>query len=136
MKRTIILTGFIIAMLSVNYSFAQTTVVKKSTKTTVKKTSVTPAPAKKPSAVDIEEGKQLLSKNDCLTCHKLDVKLVGPAYIDVAKKYPASEGNYEALTKKVIAGGSGVWGQTPMAPHPAIAPADVKKMVEYILSLK
>ena len=136
MKRTIILTGFIIAMLSVNYTFAQTTVVKKSTKTTIKKTVVTPAPAKKPSAVDIEEGKQLLSKNDCLTCHKLDTKVVGPAYIDVAKKYPASEGNYELLTKKVIAGGSGVWGQVAMQPHPAVAPADVKKMVEYILSLK
>jgi cytochrome c len=136
MKRTIILTGFIIAMLTVNYSFAQTTVVKKSSKTTVKKTTVTPAQAKKPSAVDIEEGKQLLSKNDCLTCHKLDIKVVGPAYIDVAKKYPASEANYDLLSKKVIAGGSGVWGTAPMAPHPALAPADAKKMIEYILSLK
>ncbi len=136
MKRTIILTGFIIAMLSVNFTFAQTVVKKSTKKTTVKRTVVTSAPAKKASAVDIEEGKQLLSKNDCLTCHKLDIKLVGPAYIDVAKKYPASEANYELLSKKVIAGGSGVWGAIPMAPHAAIAPADVKKMVEYILSLK
>lgn len=135
MKRTIILTGFIIAMLSVNYSFGQT--VKKTTKsTTVKKTTVTTAPAKKVSAVDIEEGKQLLSKSDCLSCHKLDVKIVGPAYNDVAKKYPATEANYDLLTKKVIAGGSGNWGQVPMSPHPSLASADVKKMVEYILSLK
>lgn len=136
MKRTIILTGLIIAMLSVNYSFGQT-VVKKSTKsTTVKKTTVTAAPAKKVSAVDIEEGKQLVSKSDCLTCHKVDVKIVGPAYNDVAKKYPATEANYDILTKKVIAGGAGNWGQVPMSPHPALASADVKKMVEYILSLK
>jgi cytochrome c len=134
MKRTIILTGFIIAMLSVNRSFAQTstTVKKTASKTVVKKTTV----VGKPSAVDIEEGKQLLSKNDCLSCHKLDTKVVGPAYIDVAKKYPATAANYELLTKKVIAGGSGVWGQVAMAPHPSVPPADVKKMVEYILSLK
>lgn len=135
MKRTIILTSFIIAMLSVNYSFGQT--VKKTTKTKttiVKKTTV--APAKKVSAVDIEEGKQLVSKSDCLTCHKVDVKVVGPAYNDVAKKYPATEANYDMLTKKVIAGGSGNWGQVPMSPHPSLAAADVKKMVEYVLSLK
>jgi cytochrome c len=134
MKRTIILSGFIIAMLSVNYSFAQTKVTTTKKTSVVKKTTV--AAAKKPSAVDLEEGKQLLAKNDCLSCHKMDVKLVGPAYIDVAKKYPATEANYDLLTKKVIAGGSGVWGQVPMAPHPSLAPADVKKMVEYVLSLK
>ncbi|MDB5116680.1 MAG: hypothetical protein JWQ79_2172 [Mucilaginibacter sp.] len=134
MKRTIILSGFIIAMLSVNYSFAQTKVTTTKKTSVVKKTTV--AAAKKPSAVDLEEGKQLLAKNDCLSCHKMDVKLVGPAYIDVAKKYPATEANYDLLTKKVIAGGSGVWGQVPMAPHPSLASADVKKMVEYVLSLK
>ncbi|MDB5004892.1 MAG: hypothetical protein JWQ34_3117 [Mucilaginibacter sp.] len=133
MKRITILTAFIIAMFAVN-SFAQT-VVKKTTKkttTVVKKTAV----SAKPSAVALEEGKQLLAKNDCLSCHKMDVKIVGPAYIDVAKKYPATAANYEKLTQKVIAGGSGVWGEVPMAAHPSVPPADVKKMVQYILSLK
>jgi cytochrome c len=136
MKRTIIVTGFICAMLVANFSFGQskkTTTVKKST--TVK-TTVTPAGVKKVSAVDLEQGKQLLSKSDCLTCHKVDVKIVGPAYNDVAKKYPANEANYALLSKKVIEGGSGVWGQVAMSPHPSLAPADVKKMVQYILSLK
>lgn len=90
----------------------------------------------KASAADIAAGKDLLAKSDCLACHKLDTKLVGPAYIDVAKKYPASEANYTKLAKKVIDGGSGVWGQIPMSPHAALAPADAKKMVQYILSLK
>ena len=136
MKRITILTTLVIALLSVNYSFAQTKKVTTTKKTTtVKKTTVAPA-GKKVSAADIEEGKQLLSKNDCLSCHKVDSKVVGPAYIDVAKKYPATEANYDLLTKKVIAGGSGVWGSVAMSPHPSIAPADVKKMVEYILSLK
>jgi cytochrome c len=133
MKRITILTAFIIATFAVN-SFAQK-VVKKTTKkttTVVKKTAV----SAKPSAVALEEGKQLLAKNDCLTCHRLDVKIVGPAYKDVAKKYPATAANYEKLTQKVITGGTGVWGEVPMAPHPTVPAADVKKMVEYILSLK
>ena len=104
---------------------------KKSTTVTKKKTVT-----KKPTAADLQQGKDLVAKSDCLSCHKLDIKLVGPAYKDVAAKYPATEANYELLTQKVINGGSGVWGQTAMAAHPNIPPADVKKMVEYVLSIK
>jgi cytochrome c len=92
--------------------------------------------AKKPTAADIAFGKALFQKSDCLTCHKMDVKLVGPAYYDVAKKYAPTDANYEMLASKVIAGGSGVWGQVAMAPHPALTHADAKKIVEYVLSLK
>jgi len=133
MKRITILTALVIAMFAVSTSFAQTTVKTTKKTTVVKKTT---GSAAKPSAVTLEEGKQLLAKNDCLSCHKVDVKLVGPAYKDVAKKYPASAANYDLLSKKVIAGGSGVWGEVPMAPHPSVPPADVKKMIQYILSLK
>jgi cytochrome c len=133
MKRITILTAFTIALFAAN-TFAQTT-TKKTSKTT-KKTTTTTTSSAKPSAVALEEGKQLLAKNDCLSCHKVDVKIVGPAYKDVAKKYPATAANYDLLTKKVIAGGSGVWGEVPMSAHPSIPPADVKKMVQYILSLK
>lgn len=90
----------------------------------------------KPTAADIAQGKALFLKSDCLTCHKLDVKVVGPAYYDVVKKYPATEANYEMLANKVISGGSGVWGQVAMAPHPTLTHDDAKKIVEYILSLK
>jgi cytochrome c len=87
-------------------------------------------------AADIAAGKGLIAKSDCLTCHKLDVKLVGPAYKDVAAKYPPTEDNYNLLIAKVMNGGSGTWGQVAMAPHPTLAAADVKKMVTYILSIK
>ncbi len=117
-------------------SFAQTTTKKTTKKTTTTSVKKTTASSAKPSAVTLEEGKQLLAKNDCLSCHKVDVKIVGPAYKDVAKKYPATAANYDLLTKKVIAGGSGVWGEVPMSAHPSIPPADVKKMVQYILSVK
>jgi cytochrome c len=133
MKKIILISSTAFLLLATN-SFAQTTTTKKTTtKKTVTKTVVAD---KKPSAADIAQGKELISKADCLSCHKLDMKLVGPAYMDVAKKYPASEANYDMLSKKVIAGGSGNWGAVAMAPHANIPPADVKKMIEYILSLK
>jgi cytochrome c len=81
-------------------------------------------------------GKELIAKSDCLGCHKEQEKLVGPAYVDVAKKYAATADNVTLLAGKVIAGGSGVWGQIPMTPHPQIAEADAETMVKYILSLK
>lgn len=90
----------------------------------------------KVSVEDIELGKQLLSKSDCMACHKVDVKLVGPSYLEVAKKYPATEANYSYLANKIIKGGSGVWGQIAMSPHPTISVADAKKIATYILSIK
>ncbi len=81
-------------------------------------------------------GKQLLAKSDCLTCHKEQVKVIGPAYADVAKKYEPTPANISYLTDKVISGGSGVWGQIPMAPHPNLSKGDVTAMVNYILSIK
>lgn len=81
-------------------------------------------------------GEELINKSDCLTCHKVDVKLLGPAYQDVAAKYPPTEENIALLAGKIIKGGSGNWGDIPMAPHPSITEGDAKEMVKYILSLK
>lgn len=82
------------------------------------------------------KGEQLISSSDCLTCHKVDAKLIGPAYIEVANKYSATDANIDMLAGKIIQGGSGVWGEIPMAPHPSISTDDAKEMVKYILSLK
>lgn len=81
-------------------------------------------------------GEELIKKSDCLTCHKVDVKLIGPAYQEVAAKYPATDANIDLLAGKIIKGGGGVWGDIPMSPHPAISSDDAKEMVRYILSLK
>ncbi|MES2110512.1 MAG: c-type cytochrome [Bacteroidota bacterium] len=96
---------------------------------------VAPPPPPFATAPEIEEGKALLAKADCLACHKLDTKLVGPAYTAVAEKYPQNQTSLDTLTKKIIKGGKGVWGQVPMAPHPLIAPDDAGKMIKYILTL-
>lgn len=88
------------------------------------------------SAAEIAEGKQLIAKSDCMACHKLDVKIVGPAYKEIAKKYAATPSNYTLLAGKIIKGGGGVWGQISMTAHPALTEAEARKMVKYILSLK
>jgi cytochrome c len=88
-----------------------------------------------PAGADFSKGKNLIAKSDCLACHKDDAKLVGPAYVDVAKKYEATEANYTKLADKIIKGGAGVWGEVPMSPHPTLPTGDAKEMVKYILSL-
>lgn len=82
-----------------------------------------------------EQGNNLINGSDCRTCHNEGVKTVGPAYLDVAKKYPFTEENAKILAQKVIAGGKGVWGEALMNPHPDLMQEDAEKMVHYILSL-
>ena len=82
------------------------------------------------------KGEELITKSDCLTCHKVDVKLLGPAYQEVAAKYDATEENIAMLAGKIIKGGAGNWGDIPMLAHPSVTEDDAKEMVKYILSLK
>ena len=123
-----------IVVLLTSYCLSINTTLAQTHKKTVSKPQKAPT-AKKPTIAELQQGQALLSKSDCLSCHKIDIKLVGPAYKDVSAKYPATETNYTMLTQKVISGGNGVWGPVAMAPHPTIPPADVKKMIEYILSI-
>lgn len=81
-----------------------------------------------------EEGKQLVEGADCLSCHKVDGKLVGPSYQEVAAKY--TEADIDKLATKIIDGGKGVWGEIPMTPHAGLSPDNAKLMVKYILSTK
>lgn len=88
------------------------------------------------SQADYENGLALVAQHDCLTCHKIDEKLVGPAYKEVANKYQADSATVKMLADKIIHGGSGNWGQVAMTPHPAVSEGDAKTMVKYVLSLK
>ena len=85
---------------------------------------------------DYQKGLSLIAANDCLTCHKVDEKVTGPAYRDVANKYDNTDANVKMLAEKVIKGGSGNWGTVPMTPHPALAEADAEQMVKYVLLLR
>jgi cytochrome c len=83
-----------------------------------------------------EKGKVLIAYSDCYTCHKEDQRSVGPAFKDIAKRYPANKAYIELLAQKVIGGSSRSWGYPVMDPHPKLSLEDAKLMVTYILSLE
>jgi cytochrome c len=85
---------------------------------------------------DYQKGLTLIAGQDCLTCHKIDETSTGPAYRDVANKYPNDDATIGMLAQKIIKGGSGNWGQVMMTPHSSLSEDDAKQMVKYILLLK
>ena len=78
----------------------------------------------------------LLKKYNCTACHAQAAKLVGPAYMEVAKKYAGRADAVARLSVKIKSGGSGVWGPIPMPPHPQVSDAEAEKMASYVLGLK
>lgn len=85
------------------------------------------------SAGAVQADEALAKSKNCMTCHQIDKKVVGPAYKDVAKKYTAKD--EAALVDKVIKGGKGSWGAVPMPPN-KVTPEEASKLVKWILSLK
>jgi cytochrome c len=93
-------------------------------------------PAKPDQSAANEKVLELIATKNCApTCHMIDKKVIGPAYIDVSKKYESTPENIDMLVQKVIKGGSGVWGDVPMTAN-NITPEEAKEIVTYILSLK
>ena len=75
------------------------------------------------------------SKN-CMACHGIDKKIVGPAYKDVALKYAGQKDAEDKLTQKVLKGGSGVWGPVPMPANSQVTEAEARTLVKWVLSQK
>jgi cytochrome c len=132
MKKSFIVLGLALAFAACNGNKS----TNSSDSTTTTTTTSTTSASSSTTAVSDTAGKALIAQNDCLTCHKLDQKIVGPAYQDVANKYTASPAVIDTLADKVIKGGSGNWGSVPMSAHPTLAMGDAREMVKYILSLK
>jgi len=86
------------------------------------------------AAPDAAKAKALAQSKNCLACHSVDKKLVGPAYVEISKKYKGNKDADDMLIKKVINGGGGVWGTIPMPPNP-VKEDESKVLVEWILSL-
>jgi len=78
----------------------------------------------------------LAQKKNCMACHAVDKKLVGPAYKEVAAKYAGQKDAVDKLAVKVVKGGSGVWGQVPMPANPQVTDAEAKQLVQWIMTLK
>lgn len=116
---------------------------KKGTEETTQPTADSSTMLEEPKATDSSavaaatpeaEGLKLIEGADCLSCHKIDAKLVGPSYQDVANKY--TDADIDHLATKIIEGGKGVWGDIPMTAHAGMSKENAQKMVKYILSLK
>ena len=86
-------------------------------------------------AVPAKADEAMAKKYNCLACHQLDKKSVGPAYKDIAKKYKGQASMDVKLAEKVKKGGQGVWGPVPMPPNAAVPDADIKKLVDWILKM-
>ena len=87
------------------------------------------------SASEALPGKGKMENSDCMSCHLMDRKVIGPSFTDIAAEYKNTDENVKKLADKVINGGAGVWGEAAMAPHPSLSEEDAKDMVSYILSL-
>jgi cytochrome c len=95
--------------------------------------SAAPAPESSATALG---GEDLAKAKNCLSCHKIDAKLIGPGYKEVAAKYAGQHDAVAHLADKVMKGGGGVWGPVPMSPNPQVSHAEAEKLVTWVLSLK
>lgn len=88
-----------------------------------------------PSATELDKGKVLISYSDCAACHKAADRKRGPAFQDIAARYPMNSTYIDILAKRIMLGTKGAWGNVVMPPHPTITEEDAETMVMYILSL-
>ncbi len=78
----------------------------------------------------------LATSKNCMACHAVDKKLVGPSFKDVAKKYAGDKAAADKLAEKVMKGGAGAWGPVPMPANPQVNSAEAHKLVAWVLSQK
>ena len=79
---------------------------------------------------------ELARQKNCMSCHTIETKLVGPAYRDVARKYAGQKDAEDRLVQKVMKGGSGNWGVVAMPPNTQVTEAEARTLVKWVLSLK
>ena len=78
----------------------------------------------------------LATSKNCMACHAVDKKIVGPAYKDVAAKYAGDKTAVDRLTAKIQKGGAGVWGPMPMPANTQVSEAEAKKLATWVLTIK
>ncbi len=78
----------------------------------------------------------LAQKKNCMACHAVDKKLVGPSFKDIAKKYAGQADASNKLVQKVLKGGAGAWGPLPMPANPQVSEAEAKTLVQWVLAQK
>ena len=145
-KLAVVLISLVGFLLSSGPALAEDAAPAAKAKTTKKKPSAKKSKTAKAAAatavaatpvVDAVAAQALATKHACLTCHKTDAtKLVGPGFKEVAAKYKGDASAEAKLIAKVKLGGSGAWGSIPMPPLPQVPDADLKTLVQWVLSIK
>ena len=82
-----------------------------------------------------KSGAGIIGQSDCAACHAADKLLIGPSYSMISQKYESTLEQVEQIAEKIIQGGSGIWGERAMSPHPNISVSDARAMTAYILSI-
>jgi cytochrome c len=135
MKKTLLILGCItLAIASCGNPDSKTEESTSTTTTTASADTATTVSAQ--TTGEVLPGEKLVATADCVGCHNKTQKVIGPAYVDIAAKYPSNEENINKLADVIIAGSKGTWGELPMTPHPNLSKDDAKTMVTWILSLK
>jgi cytochrome c len=88
------------------------------------------------AAVPAFANAELAQKKNCMACHSVDKKVIGPAFKDVSAKYAGQKDAGDALAGKILKGGSGAWGQVPMPANPQVNEAEAKQLAAWVLSVK
>ncbi|MCS4293526.1 MAG: c-type cytochrome [Comamonas sp.] len=78
----------------------------------------------------------LAQSKNCMACHSVDKKVVGPAFKDIGAKFAGQPGAANVLAQKIIKGSAGVWGPVPMPANTQVSEADAKKLADWVLTLK
>jgi len=79
---------------------------------------------------------EMARAKNCMACHAVDRRMVGPSFRDIAARYAGQAGAVDRLTQKTLRGGSGVWGPVPMPPSPNVSEAEARQLVTWILTLR
>jgi cytochrome c len=79
---------------------------------------------------------ELAQKKNCLACHAVDKKVIGPSYKEVAAKYAGQKDAADKLAQKIMKGGSGVWGAVPMPANPQVNDTEAKALAAWVLTTK
>jgi cytochrome c len=88
------------------------------------------------SALPVQADQALATSKNCMACHALDRKVVGPAFKDVAAKYASDKTAVDRLATKIQKGGAGAWGPVPMPANTQVNDAEAKKLAAWVLTVK
>jgi len=89
-----------------------------------------------PDRITAADGPQIAAKYGCLGCHNTSVKIVGPAYREIAMKYKSDPDAATKVEQQIHNGGSGKWGPIIMPPFPQVTTAETRILTQWILGLR